>query len=296
MKNILKLIVVAALAFTIPSCDYVNNPIENASPADTGSTGVVHRKVLIEDYTGHKCTACPQAALAAQSILLANPGKVVVIGVHAGFFSTPSSSGSNYLADFRTTTGTAYNTFFGFTQYPSGLVNRKDYTSLTTAHIKPHGSWATETAAELLKPAVAKLEIENTYTSGSRGLSCEVKTTFLYDTLTEGPYKLIVLITQDSIVANQLDNGTLFPNYVHKHVLRDNLSTGGTWGDVISAIPVTKNSAITKTYSYTFPATYPSAGGTSATNCDPNYCAVVAILYNDLTKEVIQVEEKHVTH
>jgi len=37
---------------------------------------------------------------------------------------------------------------------------------------------------------------------------------------------------------------------------------------------------------------YPSAGGTSATACDINECYIVAFIYNDATKEVIQVEEK----
>jgi len=273
------------------SCDYVNNPIENVAPADT-TTSTTQRNVLVEDYTGHKCTACPQAAIVANNLIQSYGKKVVVIAVHAGFFSTPATSGTNYLADFRTTAGNAYNTFFGFTVYPSGLVNRKDYTSSTITHIKPHGSWSSITAAELTKPALAKIDISNTYDNTSRALTCTVKSTFLYDTLTGGPYKLIVALTQDSIIATQLNGSVIVPNYVHQHVLRDNLN--GTWGENIATTPVTKNVAITKTYNYTIPNTYPISGGINSTACVVKHCHIVAFLYNDVTKEVIQVEQKNI--
>jgi len=74
---------------------------------------------------------------------------------------------------------------------PNGMVNRKDYTSSTTAHVKSDGSWATEVATELAKPATAKLVITKQHNSGTRVLTCDVNSTFLYDTLTGGPYKLI---------------------------------------------------------------------------------------------------------
>ena len=37
-----------------------------------------------------------------------------------------------------------------------------------------------------------------------------------------------------------------------------------------------------------------TTGGTSATNCVPAHCEIVAYIYNDATKEVIQVEQEHV--
>lgn len=286
--------IATCLALLVSSCDFVTIPEEGPAPAPTDST-TVQRKVLLEDYTGHKCTACPAAAVTANSIVAANGENVIVIGVHAGFFANAMTTGTQYLADFKTTAGTAYDTYFGISAVanPNGLINRKDYTASTTNHIKSPGTWATEVAIELAKPAMVKLEIANNYNAGTRVLTCDINSTFLYDTLTGGPYKLIVAVIQDSIIADQLDAGVYVPNYVHRHVLRDNMN--GSWGDnLVNAGSIITNSVINKQYTYTFPATYPAAGGASSTTCDVNNCYIVAFIYNDATKEVIQVEEKKV--
>ncbi len=279
------------LAFSISSCDFVQFPEEGYAPTDTTSNVIV-RKVLVEDYTGHKCTNCPAAASVANSLIAANGEKVIVIGVHAGFFANPSTSGTQYLKDFRTAAGTTYDTYFGISAIgnPNGMINRKYYTASTIDHVIGYGSWATEVAAELAKPALAKLEITNSYNSTTQALICDVSSTFLYDTLTGGPYKLVVVVTQDNITADQLDGGVYVPTYVHRHVLRDNLN--GTWGEDLVTGSITANLGINKTYTYIFPATYPSAGGASATAFDASTCHIVAFIYNDATKEVIQVEEK----
>jgi hypothetical protein len=301
MKKYFILTLAIIFVLGITSCDFVTVPEQSGTTQQSGTT--VQRKVLLEDYTGHKCTACPQAAVTANGLLQTYGDKLIVIGVHAGFFANPQASGQ-YREDFRTAAGTAYDdpTFFGVSTVgnPNGLINRKNYTPATTDHVKPYGTWATEVPLELAKPAMAKIEITNTYNSSTRSLACTIKSTFLADTLTGGPYKLIVAVTQDSIVADQLDAGVYVPTYVHRHVLRDNINsatgvTDGTWGVTIAAASaITLNVPITKNYIYTFPATYPTAGGPSSTVCDVNHCYIVAFIYNDATKEVIQVEEAKV--
>jgi Outer membrane protein Omp28 len=288
-KNILTLLSII-IAISISSCDFVTIPEQAGSTVDT-TTVTVHRKVLLEDYTGHKCTACPAAAIVANSLLATNGENVIVVGVHAGFFATPATSGTQYLADFRTTESTSYDTYFGISNIgnPNGMINRKDFTTTTTTHVKAYGSWATEVAIELAKPALAKIEIANTYNSTTRVLNCSIDARFLYDTLTGGPYKLSLMVLQDSIVADQLDAGVYVPAYVHRHVLRANLN--GTWGDNLVTGAIVANAVINKSYTYTLPATYPVAGGASATSCDASHCYIVAFIYNDATKEVIQVEE-----
>lgn len=292
MKKLFISSIVLGLVFSISSCDFVTLPEQAGTTVDTTTT-TVHRKVLLEDYTGHKCTACPPAAVTATSIIAANGDNVIAIGVHAGFFAllTPDASANPYPTDFRTTAGNAYDTFFGISSVgnPNGMINRKDYTPSTITHIKAYGTWATEVATELAKPAMAKLEIANTYNTGTRALNCSINSTFLYDTLTGGPYKLVVCLIQDSIISEQLNAGVYYANYIHQHVLRDNIN--GTWGDNLVTGTIVANAVINKAYTYTLPATYPAAGGASSSICDANQCYVVAYIYNDATKEVIQVEE-----
>ncbi len=292
MKKLFIASFVFSCIVSISSCDFVTIPEQAGTTVDT-TTSTVKHKVLIEDYTGHKCTACPPAAVTANTIIANNGENVIAIGVHAGFFASPMTTGTQYLQDFRTTAGTAYDTYFGISAIgnPNGMINRKDYTASTTVHVKSYGTWAAEVAAELAKPALAKIEFSNTYNTTTRILNCTVNATFLYDTLSGGPYKLTAMIVQDSIVADQLDAGVYVPTYVHRHVLRDNINVNGTWGDDLVTGTLVANTVISKNYVYTLPATYPAAGGPSSTVCDANHCYVVAFIYNDATKEILQVEE-----
>ena len=286
-----------AIVLLFSACDFVTVPDQellSGGPGSNDTTVTIDsvRKVLLEDYTGHKCPNCPSAAATAASIAAANGDDVIVIGVHAGFFANPMASGTQFLRDFRTTAGTAYDGFFGISAIgnPNGMINRKDYTSSTVVHVKNPGTWSTEVAAELTKPATAGVEIENTYNSSTRVLNCSVNSMFFYDTLTGGPYKLVVMMIQNSIISDQQDGSTYVPSYIHEHVLRANIN--GTWGDNLLTGAIVAGDLISKSYTYTLPATFPIAGGASSTVCDDNECYIVAFIYNDATKEVIDVEER----
>jgi hypothetical protein len=166
------------------------------------------------------------------------------------------------------------------------MINRKDYTPTTTAHVKSYGTWATEVAGLLALPPVADLKITNTYNASTRSISINTSSEFLTDTLVTGSYSLIVMITQDSIIDWQLDGTTHNPNYVHRHVLRDNVN--GTWGDALTTGTVTPHAPITKNYTYTLPAAYLGIA------CNENHCHVVAFIYNRANYEVLQAAEAKV--
>jgi thiol-disulfide isomerase/thioredoxin len=309
MKKYFNYLAIILVALILHSCDYIANPYEAHSvPAPIDTTGndttnhdttviVTHiRRVLVEDYTGHKCTACPQAAIVADELKQTYGEKVVVVGVHAGFFAVPSQSGlsspppGSYLTDFRTTAGDAYNssTYFGISAVgnPNGMINRKDYTPTTTDHIKAHTTWNSEVAGLLALPPVADLTVTNTYNSSTRSVSIHLVSEFLDSTLTSGNYKQVVMITQDSIIDWQLDAGVHIENYVHKHVLRDNVN--GTWGETLVSGAITTNAKIIRDYTYILPAAY------KGNTCDENHCHVVAFIYNVDNYEVIQAAEAKV--
>jgi hypothetical protein len=285
-------------------CDYVSNPYETDAPVDGGVSLVdtipldtslvdaVHeRVVLLEDYTGHKCTACPQAATQANLLKSTYGEQLVVIGVHAGFFANPTTPAGapagSYLVDFRTTAGDAYDntTYFGISNIgnPNGMINRKDYTPTTTTHVKPYSTWNSEISTLLALDPVADLTIGNTYNSTTRQLDMKIITEFVADTLTTANYKLMVMIVQDSIVDWQLDGSTHIPDYVHRHVLRDNVNT--TWGSNLINGSFPAYSHITKNFTYSLPTAYKS------NNCDENHCYVVAFIYDAVTYEVVQAAE-----
>jgi len=110
---------------------------------------VVTKKVLVEDYTGHLCGNCPDAGVYLNETLkpLYNHS-LVVISVHAGFFAgfNPGCAacgigepGGSFRTDFNTTAGTAWNTFFGITGNPKGMIDRIDYPTAT--HSKAYTAW-----------------------------------------------------------------------------------------------------------------------------------------------------------
>jgi hypothetical protein len=307
MKKYLNYLSVLMIALIFQSCDYIANPYEaiehipvdtthhDTIPHDTTPVVTHIRRVLVEDYTGHKCTACPQAAIVAEQLKQTYGDKVVTIGVHAGFFAVPSQSGltsppaGSYLTDFRTTAGDTYNsaTYFGISNVgnPNGMINRKDYTPTTIDHIKAHTTWAAEVSALLNLPPVADVTITNTYNSSTRSISIHLEFEFLDTTVTTGNFKQIVMITEDSIVDWQLDAGVHIPDYIHHNVLRDNVN--GTWGETIvsGAIPAGK---ILRDYTYILPTAY------KGFNCNESHCHVVAFIYNVDTYEVLQVAEAKV--
>ncbi|MEN9978694.1 MAG: hypothetical protein RLZZ569_1319, partial [Bacteroidota bacterium] len=50
----------------------------------------LNKNVVLEELTGINCTWCPDGHLRAQQIKDANPGRVILVNVHAGSFA-PSS-------------------------------------------------------------------------------------------------------------------------------------------------------------------------------------------------------------
>ncbi|HEX8516438.1 MAG TPA: Omp28 family outer membrane lipoprotein [Bacteroidia bacterium] len=297
MKKYLLLLYFLA-SLIVQSCDYVSNPnetIESNPGGGPGDTTVHVRRVLVEDYTGHKCTACPQAAIAANQLKTTFGDKVVVVAVHAGFFASPTTPAGapagSYLVDFRTAAGTAYDgsAYFGVSNIgnPNGMINRKDYDATSAAHVKSYSSWSSEVASLLALEPIADVKITNTYNASTRSLGINVASQFLSDTLLSGSYSLVVMITQDSIVDWQLDGSTHVPDYVHQHVLRANVN--GTWGESLVNGSITPNATITKNYTYTLPASY------LGNPCDEDQCHVVAFIYNTANYEVLQVAEASVT-
>lgn len=161
------------------------------------------------------------------------------------------------------------------------MVNRIDYPA--GRHVKALGEWAGAIANQLETKADAKISIQNTYNSLSRMVNTSVKTTFLNELTSD--FKLQVLLTEDSVFDWQIWDPPHSPNFVpdynHRHVLRDAINS--TWGELISSGIVSAGDVLTKNFVYTIP-----------NNWNADQCSIVAFVYNDITKEVIQVEEQSV--
>lgn len=284
MKNNFTLrILLYSLLAGIYSCDYVSNPVEpttnnngescisSAFPATTS-----HRKVLVEDYTGHKCPNCPQAAVSVKKLEDTFHDSVICIAVHADFFAKPDSK---FPEDFRTDAGEKYAVTFGFSGYPNGLVNRKDYPSNA---VKAHTSWLSEVSTILRTVPEADVQMLSDYNSTDSNVCVNVQTKLLSNPSLATTYNLCVMLVQDSIVAPQVDGTNTIATYLHRHVLRDNIN--GIWGDSVLT-NAKKDEARVKKYKFKLQGTYKNI------SCKPKNCYLVAFLYDSSNYRILQAEE-----
>ncbi|MHC1708431.1 MAG: Omp28 family outer membrane lipoprotein [Bacteroidales bacterium] len=258
------------------SCDKIDAPYtrENSGGVSKG------RKVLLEEFTGHKCPNCPTASKEAHELQDEYP-EVILISVHAGTFATVSASGL-FTYDFRTSVGDELNTFFNVSGYPSAMINRK---AANNIQVPSPAQWASAIASFQDYDPIATLSINNTYDTTSREVSLSVKTEFLENYT--NPLNLVVYLTEDSIIKPQYNNNPLvgttpyIENYTHRHVLRG--SVNGTWGSDLTNGSVTYGTVRNSSFNATLDTTW-----------NDKHCYMVAFLTDIATNEVMQATEKKI--
>lgn len=202
----------------------------------------VNRAVLIEDFTGQKCTNCPFAAIELEKIVEQyGEDHVVAVAIHSGLGMkyNPAAKYQGLMNE----QGNEYYNAWGSPAQPAGMVNRSSQPLAYT-------EWGKNVRAEIEKSAPLSLSVENAYNEADRTLAISVEALGT-DGNTDG--KLQVWLIEDNIVSLQdmpkeLGGGRNY-EYVHKHVFRANV-TADIWGDALS---VKEGEKTSKTYSYTIP-------------------------------------------
>jgi len=267
------------------SCDEIEGPFgENNSNGGGGDTDIVYfRKVFVEDFTGHTCGNCPRAAEKIE-LLKENYGdKVVSMAVHVGFFAEPTAPGTEFGAEYRTPTGNEIDQYFGNAAagLPNGLINRKSFSGQT---IIAYNDWATKVNELVTIPADAWITATSSLNQTTREVSVSVLTKILQEV--EEPLSIAIYLVEDSIVSPQKDYdpsipGGVIEDYLHRHMLR--ASINGAFGAPLSPdLTYTANQQFTTTGSYTIPIAW-----------NLSQMHLITVLYKTATKEVVQVDEKH---
>ena len=221
-----------------------------ASAQTIVSTTPQNKKVILEEFTGVNCVYCPQGHAIANSIKNSNPTNVFLINVHVGGFATPSAG----QPDFRTQYGTAIANQSGLTGYPAGTINRAIFTGLSQ-----NGGIGTAMNRNNWNTAANQTLAQSSYVNVATAASIDANTRVL-TVLVEAYYtgnspvssnKLNVALLQNNTLGPQT-GGNLGDNYNHQHRLVDMLT--GQWGEAITA--TTSGSFVTRTYTYTIPASF----------------------------------------
>lgn len=275
------------LGFLLSSCDKVKNPIVVKDTA-VGTNFITnsnwaranYKKVLLEDYTGHQCGNCPAAALVAENLANQYKDSLVVIAVHAGFFTKLTSP--EFVVSYTTQAGNDWDASGGFgvsaAGNPNGMVNRKNFPG--NGLIQKETKWPTTVPMALKDPFIVKLNVTTNYDPTAYALNTDIKATFLTN-YTNG-IKVSVVLIEDSIEGVQKDytkNPDVVHGYEFMHVLRGGIN--GSWGDVLKAGPIAALDSAK--------ISYPNFSVKQTYNDKRLYAVVFA--YDAVSREVLQVEK-----
>jgi len=274
MKKIALLIMVAAL--TLVGCDVVEGPYMTLSDREDVTVDFpelnpdeVYRKVLMEEYTGHRCSNCPTAHQILDQLHTLYGDTLVIVGIHATSLANPNL---DYPYDFRTEVGTQLANDFGINAIPAAIFNREIHT----------GGWGKDEwmghLREMDRSTVpAAIQLINQYDASSAQLKVNAQVTMLEEY--NHPLYLSIFLIEDGIVQPQLSGLTQITDYTHNHVLR--AAINGTYGSYL-----TTDGLLEKDNAYTY------ACSTSFLEHDwkAANCTVVAFLYDRVNGEVLQVE------
>ena len=304
-KHIITLFIITII-FSFNSCDIIEGPymIDNdTNPVDT-STYV--KKVLIEDFTGHRCPNCPSAAEELAALQNYYGDKVIGIAIHPSSqaFSTPSPlTSSSYTYDFRTEFGDDIDDIFELTTVglPRGMVNRVGF---DTDHQLGKDEWSSAVQTELAKDPIFGITLSSNVSSGNGTISVTVKALSninLNKTEEIEDYNIVICLTENEIIEWQKDNAAGdIEEYEHNHVLRTILNS--TFGESIGnsfvegdiwekdySVDITTLENINENYSLNTLF----MGNGNCKGWDENKMEIVAYIYNSDNYEIVQVEQIH---
>lgn len=204
--------------------------------------------VLVEDFTGQRCTWCPSGAREIEKqIELMGEDRVIPVAIHCGL-AIPVQRGGLW-----SELGTYYYTAAGEPSQPAARFNR-------TKLSNEREQWGQLIWEPLTGVADVAMDINATYDADTRTVTMDIRHK-TYENPVAG--NLQVWLTESGIVRRQVDNGEEIADYVHNHVLREAIN-----GNDGQAVSLTKD-VTTTTISYVIPETY------VAENCE-----IVAFVYN----------------
>ena len=259
------------LVFTVFSCDKIETPLPEAygefnwdlypfepstypydisNPANNWGPNSNKKGILLEDYTGHKCTNCPSAATIAKDLEEDTSLNVIVASIHASADGSFQSTDNLFTNNYRTEAGDTYvSQMSGFIGNPLGTINRNDGGFTGTVWYFPT-NWTNGVSNELNNSLNTNIQLQYNYYVETNGLYVHTETSFL-NTIT-GNYHLVIYLVRNDVVSAQKFNGGITDTSYHHHaILSDNIN--GTWGSLLIDSIATEDSIIYNDFSYELP-------------------------------------------
>lgn len=221
------------------------------------------KNMLIEEFTGRNCHACPEAHEIANTLMRENPERLFLINIHEAL--SPETYPNFKTEDGRIITNTIH---IGYV--PSGLVNRRIGGDISPSFWE---GYIYEMSDDVAACNIAGQVVVN---EATREATITVEVYYTSDSDFDINY-LTVAMTQDSVWGYQ-NNGQINPEqyvngeYCHMHTLRDIITS--TWGDEIG--PTKAGTLITKEYTYNIPIIIGDPNGVDVDLENINFYAFVS--------------------
>ncbi|MDD2562997.1 MAG: Omp28-related outer membrane protein [Salinivirgaceae bacterium] len=210
-NTILLTILIALLGIGFNACDKIEgNPYETIQDTGTTIDGDTVKRVLLIEFTGHRCTNCPQAHQQLQILSETYGERIIPIAIHSGYYSDTTTT---YPTNYTTPFGDNLTTLLNIDLYPRGVVG-----SLNKDAQKPLAEWAEAVAIEKDIPTTMAINIESSIENNTVISKATITNTKPEIALND--LKLYAVLVEDSVVSAQLNNGQLITDYVHNHVVR----------------------------------------------------------------------------
>lgn len=239
---------------------YTVTAIVEEEPSElTGKT------VLLNDYTGVRCTNCPAASEIAHQLQGEYGDRLIVMSIHAGFLAIPMG---NY-PDFRTPEGTEW--YNNNNSNPLGSVDR---VKLLSGYTLQDTHWEEAVSTAMAEAQTVEIKVNNSYNAATRQLTVSVEAEALEHL--SGDLAITLCLVEDGIVGLQAG---IEGEYVHRHVFRGTLN--GTYGEPMQ---FDDDNQFAKTFTTQIDEAY-----------DDSHCYIVAYIYdNNQNMKILQTAMKKV--
>jgi hypothetical protein len=246
-----------------------------AAQSVTGvSTTAMNKVATMEEFTGVRCTFCPDGHTVLLSLEQSYPEQVLWVSYH------PTNSGltSPYAGDqdLRRSYGDAfYSTpYAGSSRFmPSAFINRRIWAN---ERLQGRGNWPARVSEMIAESSPANVGVIASYDSTTMQLT--VTAEVYYTSTVTDLNSIYVVLSEDNITVAQ-QAGASGP-YVQEKVFREAMTA--QWGDAIA----TTTAGTLATFTYTY--------DNSVTNYDMHEAKVTAYVENKTTEELYTGAQKQV--
>ena len=219
------------------------------------------KNVILEEFTGVRCSNCPAGHAVAQSIITNNPGRAFAVSYHPynSSYTTPYPGNPDFRRHFPDALYTI--PYCGSSRFmPSAFINRRIWPD--GERIQSRNKWVQYSNTIMSESSPVNIGLTSNYNSTTKELNITVEV--YYTAHVSDINSINVILTESGLVAQQAGGST---NYIHNHIFREVFTA--QWGDTITE-STTLGSYFT--WEYIFDNT--------TTAYDMSNCEIIAFIVN----------------